>query len=1116
MRILPTFRHSITRQSSNGIIDWQTSTILFPDSTISAASYYTETLKVLYASDDLVLSLGVIAKGQDPAYPILYSIDGGQTFQPLADLSHFRSLREIAYDSTDSFLWAASSVNGTILRFDLSTCVGADTASCKPSYVSAPLLPLTLEPRIYGLAVSPDGQTLIAISQRGEAYYLTDAAGISPASGAWCASASACSATLSPQGEGFTGEVWTAQFLTDSIAMLVGRNSLNSATSPMVFLSANAGQSWAPVPIAAQDWSVVQAPLTGRYFPDDAALVAPQGTLRLAGATITTHAPLAALTPALILGGTGVLGEPGVTIDTAGSDSLVLISTLSGTGTLTKTGTGTLLLRPVPPFNPDEPGGPTVPVGNYHSGGTIVRGGVLNIATDAALGAPSANDTPKFNDLFYYPAPACIGATCKYALTLDGGTLQAANDLLLSTSWLERDATRKTLDRQIVLGNAGGSIDTNGYTVTVPGTISGAGDLTKIGLGVLLLAGQNTYLGSTAVQAGVLRLGIGNALPVTTDIAVAAGAILDMAGHDQALGALNGAGLVSLGSGTLTVGTGDRTGLFTGSIGGNGGLIKLGAGAQGLAGATVIGGTIQVQQGDLSVDGTVSASAVTVMPQGTLSGSGLIAAPTSVLGTLRPGDSPGTLSFTAPVTLSPTATLAIVIDGAGEAGRVAVQGAGFTAAGLLAPVLLAGAPPLGQAVPVVQADGGISGSFAALAQPGTGLAPGTRFDALYQGGTLALVVTPAAFGALAPLGVPVTATQIAVGGVLDAIRPAAGVRMDGSAAAIFSPLYQSPAASLPVDLDTMAGTIYGDEIMMALSAQRLLMDGISGQIDGWHDGPRDAVPRTLTGWTTSAGQFGQTASAGAPGFSATTAAVTVGADAAPRPDMLIGMAVGYAGTGVSSDTYASAQTTMVRGAVYGAWQSDHLFVDLQMGGGGTDSTANRTVLPYGAEVHGVNAGWVFGGLLRAGVLVPVQSWRLLPTVGIDVDHAGRGSLAETGDPNLALLVGSGAARGYRGTVGIRATTDIATPSGVRLRPNLDVAWAHELGATTANTTAAFAAAPATPFSVSSAPASRDMALIGASLDVVLGMNVVAYGRVAVALGGPSTSQSVTGGLRVVW
>ena len=54
-------------------------------------------------------------------------------------------------------------------------------------------------------------------------------------------------------------------------------------------------------------------------------------------------------------------------------------------------------------------------------------------------------------------------------------------------------------------------INTNGYRVTLPGSISGSGSLTKQGSGTLVLSGTNTYSGGTTITAGVLQAGNGSA-----------------------------------------------------------------------------------------------------------------------------------------------------------------------------------------------------------------------------------------------------------------------------------------------------------------------------------------------------------------------------------------------------------------------------------------------------------------------------------------------------------------------------------------------------------------------------------------------------------------------------
>ena len=213
----------------------------------------------------------------------------------------------------------------------------------------------------------------------------------------------------------------------------------------------------------------------------------------------------------------------------------------------------------------------------------------------------------------------------------------------------------------------------------------------------------------------------------------------------------------------------------------------------------------------MAAHGTVSAPFLMVGARASLGGTGTVNAPTAIAGTLAPGASPGTLTFTAPVALLPGARFAVELDGPGTGtgasnfDRVLVLGAGngFAAAGTVAPRLRgipggtnAFTPAIGQGFAIVQAEGGVQGQFDAVAQPGAGQG-GTRFDLLYGADAVTLVATPAAYGNLAAAGLPQTPNQAAVGAALDAMRPDAGPRLAGEAGAVFGSLYGMGGAALP-------------------------------------------------------------------------------------------------------------------------------------------------------------------------------------------------------------------------------------------------------------------------------------------------------------------------------
>ena len=147
------------------------------------------------------------------------------------------------------------------------------------------------------------------------------------------------------------------------------------------------------------------------------------------------------------------------------------------------------------------------------------------------------------------------------------------------------------------------SVIVNGGALTVSGSISGvSGSVSESGGGTLTLSGTNSYGGGTTVSAGDLTASSGSAIPSTSAVFVATGATLTLASSDT-IGSLAGSGNVSLGSKTLTVGTGNTT--FSGAIGGTGGLTVTG-GTLALDGTNTFTGTTTIDGGTLSLAGSAS------------------------------------------------------------------------------------------------------------------------------------------------------------------------------------------------------------------------------------------------------------------------------------------------------------------------------------------------------------------------------------------------------------------------------------------------------------------------------------------------------------------------------
>ena len=135
--------------------------------------------------------------------------------------------------------------------------------------------------------------------------------------------------------------------------------------------------------------------------------------------------------------------------------------------------------------------------------------------------------------------------------------------------------------------------------------ISGGGTLTKLGAGMLTLAGTSTYTGGTTLSAGTLRAGSNTAFgSANSPMAVNSG-VLDIGGNSVSVGNLSGTGGTILNNGgsagTLAIGSGSYGGVIADGASqlalskvGNGTLVLNVANAYSGA-TTVTAGTLQFQ-----------------------------------------------------------------------------------------------------------------------------------------------------------------------------------------------------------------------------------------------------------------------------------------------------------------------------------------------------------------------------------------------------------------------------------------------------------------------------------------------------------------------------------------
>jgi YVTN family beta-propeller protein/autotransporter-associated beta strand protein len=231
---------------------------------------------------------------------------------------------------------------------------------------------------------------------------------------------------------------------------------------------------------------------------------------------------------------------------------------------------------------------------------------VLDAATNNIIGAVSTPITNNLNFGTGWIGPNVIVAT--------GGAVSAGSDAALAALGFDQYvifnggtlqlggsfSTAKTIS---LLGQ-GGVIDTNGYNLTLSGTIINNGLLTKAGLGTLTLTGANTYTGGTLVSGGLINFSAANNFGT--------GAItLDGGGLQWATGTSTdiSSRLAGIGVGGGTFDTNGNNVSFATGFAGTGSVTKAGAGTLTFAGANTYTGATLITSGTLALSGAGSIAA---------------------------------------------------------------------------------------------------------------------------------------------------------------------------------------------------------------------------------------------------------------------------------------------------------------------------------------------------------------------------------------------------------------------------------------------------------------------------------------------------------------------------
>lgn len=139
--------------------------------------------------------------------------------------------------------------------------------------------------------------------------------------------------------------------------------------------------------------------------------------------------------------------------------------------------------------------------GGLASTGAVIVGATASGSGTLILGGTAA--TPGILETGFVQKQDGAGT-----VTLNGGMLRATAD--------EQDFLRGFSAGEVNIEAGGAWFDNNGHDVGIQTDLQGAGGLTKLGAGTLVLSGSNTYQGATNVEAGTLVVNGGLASSMLT------------------------------------------------------------------------------------------------------------------------------------------------------------------------------------------------------------------------------------------------------------------------------------------------------------------------------------------------------------------------------------------------------------------------------------------------------------------------------------------------------------------------------------------------------------------------------------------------------------------------
>lgn len=185
---------------------------------------------------------------------------------------------------------------------------------------------------------------------------------------------------------------------------------------------------------------------------------------------------------------------------------------------------------------------------------------------------------------------------------------------------------------------------------------------------------------------------------------------------------------------------------------------------------------------------------------------------------------------------------------------------------------------------------------------------------------------------------------------------------------------------------------------------------------------------------------------GTDGYNSRFYGMVFGADRQLTDSTLAGLAFSWVrtdigGTGDSSGTKASADNYLL--SAYGGWRSGPVFVNGQVGFGGSAYDQSRSISWAGTTAKAGYGGLTVVGKLNGGYDFTVGPAVVSPIGGIMASRTMNRAYSETGAEPLNLSVGRQAFNSVETSLGVKVATSFATSAGT-VKPDLSASWLRDL------------------------------------------------------------------------